>query len=136
MTREEIEQLNEVEPYCFETDREEQWYRVGLQEGLNMEILNNFSSIYCFITFVLGAMFMFTILCVVAMGKVEEPRNNVRFYVKAEEDNRPWLFLQRTTGTLEFIACTEQYADFGLNSLDFLDMKKGMIIEVFLNLED
>lgn len=36
MTREEIEQLNEVEPYCFETDREEQWYKVGLQEGLRI----------------------------------------------------------------------------------------------------
>ena len=34
MTREEIEQLNEVKPYCFEMDREEQWYRVGLKEGL------------------------------------------------------------------------------------------------------
>lgn len=34
MTREEIEQLNEIEPYCFETDREEQWFNVGLQEGL------------------------------------------------------------------------------------------------------
>lgn len=34
MTREEIEQLNDIEPYCFETDREEQWYKVGLQEGL------------------------------------------------------------------------------------------------------
>lgn len=36
MTREGIEQLNEVEPYLFETDREEQWYRVGLQEGLSI----------------------------------------------------------------------------------------------------
>ena len=36
MTRQEIEQLNEVEPYCFETDREEQWYGVGLQEGLSI----------------------------------------------------------------------------------------------------
>ena len=36
MTREEIEQLNEVEPYCFETDREEQWFNVGLQEGLKI----------------------------------------------------------------------------------------------------
>lgn len=36
MTREEIEQLNEVEPYCFETDREEQWYSVGLKEGLKV----------------------------------------------------------------------------------------------------
>ena len=44
MTREEIEQLNEVEPYCFETDREEQWYRVGLQEGLNIADANPKSS--------------------------------------------------------------------------------------------
>ena len=101
-----------------------------------MEILNNYGMIYYFITFILGAMFMFTTLCVVAMGKVEEPRNNVRFYVKAKEDNIPWLFLQRKTGTLEFIACTENFADFGLNPLDFLDMKKDMIIEVFLNMED
>ena len=34
MTREEIEQINEVEPYCFETTREEQWYSVRLKEGL------------------------------------------------------------------------------------------------------
>lgn len=34
MTREEIEQINEVEPYCFETSGEEQWYRIGLLEGL------------------------------------------------------------------------------------------------------
>ena len=40
MTREEIEQLNEVKPYCFETDREEQWYRVGLQEGLSIADVN------------------------------------------------------------------------------------------------
>ena len=40
MTREEIEQLNEVKPYCFETDREEQWYRVGLQEGLSIADAN------------------------------------------------------------------------------------------------
>lgn len=40
MTREEIEQLNEVEPYCFETDREEQWYNVGLQEGLRITDAN------------------------------------------------------------------------------------------------
>ena len=40
MTRQEIEKLNEVEPYCFETDREEQWYRVGLQEGLSIADAN------------------------------------------------------------------------------------------------
>ena len=40
MTREEIEQINETEPYCFETDREEQWYSVGLKEGLRVADAN------------------------------------------------------------------------------------------------
>lgn len=40
MTKEEIEQLNEVEPYCFETDREEQWFNVGLKEGLKVADAN------------------------------------------------------------------------------------------------
>ena len=40
MTREEIEQLNEVEPYCFETDREEQWFNVGLKKGLKVADAN------------------------------------------------------------------------------------------------
>lgn len=35
MTREDIEQLNVVEPYCFETASEEIWYRIGCIEGLN-----------------------------------------------------------------------------------------------------
>ncbi|MGM9531317.1 hypothetical protein, partial [Intestinibacter sp.] len=34
MTREEIEQLNGVEPYCIETDREQSWYEFGLVQGL------------------------------------------------------------------------------------------------------
>ena len=34
MTREEIEQLNEVEPYCFENAREEIWYETGCIDGL------------------------------------------------------------------------------------------------------
>lgn len=34
MTREEINELNVVEPNCFENNREEEWYKVGLKEGL------------------------------------------------------------------------------------------------------
>ena len=33
-SREDIEVLNEIRPYCFESDREEQWFKVGLQYGL------------------------------------------------------------------------------------------------------
>lgn len=36
MTREDIEKLNAVEPYCFESDREEQWYNIGLKNGLEI----------------------------------------------------------------------------------------------------
>ena len=42
-----------------------------------MEILSNFISIYCFISFVIGAMFMLAILSIAAMGKDKEPRNKV-----------------------------------------------------------
>lgn len=36
MTREFIEQLDVIEPYCYETDREEIWYKVGLVNGLKI----------------------------------------------------------------------------------------------------
>ena len=36
LTRKAIEELNGIEPYCFETDREEQWFNVGLQYGLDV----------------------------------------------------------------------------------------------------
>ena len=36
ITREYIEQLNNVEPYCFENDREEQWFNIGLKYGLDI----------------------------------------------------------------------------------------------------
>ena len=36
MTREEINEINVIEPNCFENDREEQWYDVGLKEGLKV----------------------------------------------------------------------------------------------------
>ena len=34
MTREEIEKIDPIEPYCFETDREERWFEIGCIEGL------------------------------------------------------------------------------------------------------
>ena len=34
ITREYIEQLSNIEPHCFETNREEQWFNIGLQYGL------------------------------------------------------------------------------------------------------
>ena len=101
-----------------------------------MEILNNFSSIYCFITFIMGVVFMFIAVCVVAMGKVKEPRNKVHFYVKRERINRFTLWVGKTISSSYFVFADRFFKYFNLNPDDFADMKEDEIREVFINLED
>ena len=100
-----------------------------------MEILNNFSSIYCFITFVMGAGFMLAIYSIEAMGKSKEPRNKVRFFVEKEVSNRYLLYIKNKEGIC-YICSDNSFKKFGLNPDDFSDMKEGDIREVFINLED
>ena len=115
-----------------------------------MEILSNFASIYCFITFIMGAVFMFIAVCVVAMGKDDEPRNKVRFYVTCESNYRGeiirtlWLGKPYYTKDKRFVsgiwsrilAVNGSFVRYNLNYSDFEDMKDGEIREVFINLED
>ena len=100
-----------------------------------MEILSNFSSIYCFVTFIMGAVFMFIAVCVVAMGKVKEPRNKVRFFVEKEVFNSYFLYIGNKD-VMCYICSNDFFKKFGLNPDDFADMKEGQIREVFINLED
>ena len=100
-----------------------------------MEILNNFSSIYCFITFIIGALFMLAMLSIAAMGKEKEPRNKVRFYVERVISDNYVLYIEGKN-RLYSIASARLFENFGLNPDDFADMKEGQIREVFLNLED
>ena len=96
-----------------------------------MEILNNFISIYCFITFVLGAMFMFT------MGKVKESRNKVRFFVMMGDiSDEPYLYIRDINGNYYFIADADQLSKFGINAFEYSEMPVEEVREVFLNLED
>lgn len=99
-----------------------------------MEILSNFSSIYCFITFIIGAVFMLIAVCIVAMGKVKEPRNKVRFYIRKTTKGNI-LSLRDKIG-LCIISMDIRFEDFGLNPDDFADMKEGELREVYLDLED
>ena len=115
-----------------------------------METLSNFSSIYCFITFILGAVFMLIMLTIAAMGKVKESRNKVRFFVAKEPDicedslslwiNTPkwhnrygWIPSSIYT---HYLSNGNRFKEFNLNPNDFADMKEGEIREVFINLED
>ena len=112
-----------------------------------MEILNNFSSIYCFIAFVIGALFMLAMLSIAAMGKTKEPRNKVRFYVARNKNNRLWLYMGKPRRyDDEFRAYLDKgskcisgyYFDaFGLNEKDYDNLKwEDEPVEVFLNMED
>ena len=100
-----------------------------------MEILNNFASIYCFITFIMGAVIMFIAVCVAAMGKDKEPRNKVRFFVEKEISNSYFLYIENKGGMC-YICSNDFFKKFGLNPDDFADMKEGQLREVFINLEE
>ena len=86
------------------------------------------------IAFILGAISMFMMVCIGYAAKQEEPVNRVRFYIKAVEDEGPWLFIQKKNGDFRVIAPQGLFRDYGLNPLDFRNMKKDEIREVFLNI--
>lgn len=115
-----------------------------------MEILSNFISIYCLITFIVGAGFMLAMHSIAVMGKVEEPRNKVRFFVTKDSNytNRLKLWLGKPEWSENVVSwisrskyvhfiCNDYYFEFyKLNPDDFADMEEGEIREVFINLED
>ena len=101
-----------------------------------MEILSNFSSIYCFISFVIGAVLMLVALAIAAMGKDDVPRNKVHFFVKKQTTECYLLYLKGKGKLHYFIVQDSFFKEFGLNPKDFADMKDGEIRYVFLNLED
>ena len=115
-----------------------------------MEILNNFSSFYCFVALVFGAALMLLLLCIGAVAKDKEPRNKVHFYVTCELNycgeiiHTLWLGKPYYTKDKRFVsgiwsrilAVNNSFVGYNLNYSDFADMKEGEIREVFINLED
>ena len=111
-----------------------------------MYILSNFGSAYCFISFVLGALFMLTMLCIAAMGKIQEPMSNVRFYVAREKSGALWLYMGKPIRTsvgflsshyCRFLGICEEFSIYGLNIHDFDNLKwEDEPIEVFINFKD
>ena len=109
-----------------------------------MEILSNFISIYCFITFIIGAVFMLAILSIAAMGKEKEPRNKVHFYVARDKNGELWLYLSKPIRMKEeFVSCshgkalTNHFSKYSLNENDYANLKwEDEPVEVYLNLKD
>ena len=117
-----------------------------------MEILSNFISIYCLITFIVGEGFMLAMYSIAAMGKEKEPRNKVRFYVTTDAirhpawiklwmgkpvwDNKYLIWTRPSNHVLFLDDCLTFQIFFNINPADFKDMKPKEIREVFINLED
>ena len=102
-----------------------------------MEILNNFASIYCFITFIMGAVFMLIAVCTVAMNKLKEPRNRVRFFImKGDINDDPYLYTKDINGNYYLIADIDHLNKFGINASEYSEMPIEEVREVFINLED
>ena len=111
-----------------------------------MKILSNFISIYCLITFIVGAGFMLAMYFIAAMGKDDVPRNKVYFYVARDMDDRIYLYLGKpqrrdiefgTNSNCKFIATEEEFKKFNLKVEDFKNLKwEDEPVEVFINFED
>ena len=100
--------------------------------------------LYCFISGIVGAMLMMFALGIVSLCKDKEPRNKVHFYVTkggcitALWIGRPSFFAGDYESNMysKFLAYKSNFRYFGLNPVEYEDMKEGEIREVFLNLED
>ena len=111
-----------------------------------METLSNFSSAYCFISFILGALFMLTMLCIAAMGKVQEPINKVHFYVARDMDGKLFLYIGKPVRKSDeflpgndgkLVVPSRKFSQCGLNKNDYAYLKwEDEPVEVFINMEN
>lgn len=111
-----------------------------------MEILSNFISIYCLITFIVGAVFMLAILSIAAMGKDKEPRNKVHFYVARDMNGSLFIYfgkpyrdgsIFKVSKSKLFFYTGSNLSRFGLDEKDYANLKwEDEPVEVFLNMED
>ena len=113
-----------------------------------MEILSNFISIYCFISFIIGAVYMLIIMSIVAMGKNKEPRNRAHFYVARDKDEELYFyptkpirrgdhFIPDHNKGITFTSTRFNRHYYCLSTKSFSSLKwEDEPVEVFLNMED
>ena len=111
-----------------------------------MEILNNFSMIYCFVSFVIGSVFMLAMMSIAAIVKDKEPSDKVHFYVARDKNGELFLYMGKPfRGIHRFhphkngciITSDDDLSNFGLNKNDYSNLKwEDKPVEVFINTED
>ena len=101
--------------------------------------------VYFIIGFMVGAVLMLVALAIAAMGKDDEPRNKVHFYVARDKNDELFLYMGKPfRGINKFhpyhngciITSDDDLSNFGLNKDDYANLKwEDEPVEVFLNLE-
>ena len=89
---------------------------------------------------------MLVALAIAAMGKDDEPRNKVHFYVARDKNDNLWIYLGKPIrganmfqGNCDnsFILTKNNLKSLGLNEKDYADLKwEDEPVEVFVNMED
>ena len=89
---------------------------------------------------------MLIAVCVVAMGKVKEPRNKVHFYIARDMNGSLFLYfgkpyrcgnIFKVNKSPLFFETGSNLSRFGLNDKDYANLKwEDEPVEIFLNLED
>lgn len=102
--------------------------------------------VYFIIGFIVGAVLMLVALAIAAMGKDDEPRNKVHFYVARDKNSELLLYMGKPfRGIDRFHPCQngciitneDDFSNFGLNKDDYANLKwEDDPVEVFINMED
>ena len=102
--------------------------------------------VYFIIGFIVGAVLMLVALAIAAMGKDDEPRNKVHFYVARDKNSELLLYMGKPfRGINQFhphqngciITSENDFSNFGLNKDDYANLKwEDEPVEVFINMED
>ena len=93
-----------------------------------------------------GAVLMLVVLAIAAMGKDDEPRNKVHFYVARDKNEELLLYMGKPfRGINRFhshlngciITSENDFSNFGLNKYDYANLKwEDEPVEVFIKMDD
>ena len=89
---------------------------------------------------------MLVVLAIAAMGKDDEPRNNVYFYVARDNNGELFLYMGKPFRGIDrfhphkngcIVTSDNYFFNFGLNKDDYSNLKwEDKPVEVFVNTED
>ena len=102
--------------------------------------------VYFIIGFIVGAVLMLVALAIAAMGKDDEPRNKVHFYLARDKNGELLLYMSKPfRGINKFhshlngciITSENDFSNFGLNKDDYANLNwEDEPVEVFIKMED